>query len=99
MSLGRINLPRRETYPYYDSWYRKHKSIRDYFAAVLLKKKNGLWNKTIVQELMRDLRVGRGVWTPLATLLSINIMMESVGLSSGSKMEWPTSKINSSENP
>ena len=99
MSLGRVNFSKRESYPYYGEWYRKHKSIRDYFATVLLDKERGLWNKSIVQEIMRDLRIGRNAWLPLSTLLCINIMLESVGLVRGNKMEWPTSKINFSDNP
>jgi hypothetical protein len=76
LSCGMINLPKKETYPYYDQWYRKSKATRNLFNHYLLSEQcldRGLWGKSGIKRLMHDLCVGRNVWSALATILMIEI--------------------------
>lgn len=72
LSSGRINLPHRETYPFYGAWFRKYPEVSRFFSERLLSPDSldrGLWRREGVARLIRDLEVGRNVWDSLATML------------------------------
>jgi asparagine synthase (glutamine-hydrolysing) len=78
LSNGRINIRRTESFPYYDQWFRRWPSVRNYCKNVLLSDRSldrGLWNKSGLTKLMKDLKVGRNVWNALSNILLIEIFL------------------------
>jgi hypothetical protein len=78
LSQGRINLPQRESFPAYGQWYRKWRSVRDYFSTLLLSEQSldrGLWRREGLTSLMNDLRVGRNVWPTLGNILLAELLL------------------------
>lgn len=81
LSGGRINLRRRETYPYYDQWLRRWKSVRDFVEGIVLSDEcldRGLWRREGLQALIADLRIGRDVWNALSSILMIEILLRQL---------------------
>ena len=78
LSSGRINFQRRETYPYYDQWYRKWPSIRRYYDKVLLSERflnRGLFDADTTINLLNNIKIGKNVWNAVATLLFIEVFI------------------------
>ena len=78
MSRGKINLPVRETYPFYDQWYRKWPLIRELFSQTLLSEQSlcrGIWKKEGLVRLQEDLRIGRNVWNVLANIFWVEVFL------------------------
>lgn len=77
-TAGRVNLPERETYPHYSSWYRKWKRVREFFCDHLVlpgSDAHGLWRRQGAESLLHLLRVGHDVWNVAAQLLLIQILL------------------------
>lgn len=76
LSAGRLNLPQRETYPFYAQWFRRWPVVRKFVETTLLSPESldrGLWKADGIRRLMADLRIGRNVWDVVGTILTIEI--------------------------
>ena len=81
MSCGRINPPYRESFPYYDQWFRRWPAVRGYFYDILLSKQameGGLWNRSGIMRLLHDLSIGRNVWDAIGTILLIEVLLRQL---------------------
>lgn len=76
LSRGRINLPARESYPAYEQWYRRKRSVRTFVDGVLLgdfSSQLGFWRRPGLERLLTDQRIGRNVWGDVGSLLGATV--------------------------
>jgi hypothetical protein len=76
LSMGRINMSHLGSFPIYSQWYRKWGPVRDFVDGILLSDQcldRGLYNREGIMRLLHDLRIGRGTWNAVGTLLLTEI--------------------------
>lgn len=76
LSRGRVNLPARESYPAYEQWYRRERSVRQFVDDALLSDFSGqlgVWQPEGLRRLLTDQRIGRNVWGAVGALLSATL--------------------------
>ncbi|MBE0598231.1 MAG: hypothetical protein IH614_13265 [Desulfuromonadales bacterium] len=81
LSVGRINLRRTETYPFYDQWFRRWPPVREYVEGVLLGPSSldrGLWRREGLTRLMQDQRRGRNVWHALGGVVQAELLLQQL---------------------
>jgi hypothetical protein len=78
LSRGRINPSHLGSFPIYSQWYRKWKPVREYVDGILLSERccsRGLFRRQGIESLLRDLRIGKGTWNAVGTLLLVEIFL------------------------
>lgn len=81
LSRGRINLAFQESYPNYDQWYRKWPAVRSYVDEMLIgaaAADHDLWNRDGVRRLLKELRLGRDVWSAVGSILQIQVLLQQL---------------------
>ena len=72
LSKGFINIQSKETYPFYDQWYRKWHHLKYFVDETLLSERvsdRGIWSTNVIRKLIKDLNIGKNVWNSLSSIL------------------------------
>lgn len=77
-SKGRLNLPFRDSFPYYGQWFRRWKRVREYIEGILLSEQcldRGLWRRRGLRRMLRGLREGRSLWNGVGVVLMSELFL------------------------
>jgi hypothetical protein len=86
LSGGWINLPHRESFPYYDQWYRRWGNLRALTRRHLLgvpAPDEGLWKADGLGDMLRALGRGKNVWQAVGGMLMVRVLAGQLGNGTG----------------